>query len=398
VKGLRGVWLGLGALAYFAASLGWLNASRPLNRSAFAAGSVYNTSPDGLSLAYRYLRSRTGASVLARPLDPGEVEPWAVIFRARPRPQRPIREDPEEGEGGDQDEAKKAGAKDQGKKAKAKPKLAPEAALLTRAEENWVRGGGRLVLALAESLGPAQVEVLSGPRPPRAEKVFPLWEGVKAIYPEPRRVLAGAALQDSHAVFLLGERPLLARRPLDRGELFLLAAPEVLENGRLGQGDHLALLQALAGRDRPVYFDEHAHGIGSEPGLLALLLRLGFGPLLVLLVALGMAAFWRGRRRLGPAVDDHQESRSDAVDLLDSLGQFYDRSLRRDEAAFLYRQALARAVAYRTGLRGPALPARVASLAGPGGPPINRSAQDLSQAAFARALESSNHGFRRLQA
>lgn len=396
MKGLRGVWLGLGVLAYFAASLSWLNASRPLNRSAFAAGSVYNTSPDGMSLAYRYLLARTGASVLAQPLDPGEVKPGAVIFRVRPRIEHSLREDPDESEESDKDDAKRAGTKEKGKQAKRKP--ARQEPLLTRAEEDWVRDGGRLVLALTESLGPAQVEVLSGPRPPRAEKVFPLWEGVKAIYPEPRRVLAGAALQDSHAVFLLGEQPLLARRLLGRGELFLLAAPEVLENGRLGQGDHLALLQALAGRDRPVYFDEHAHGIGSEPGLLDLLLRLGFGPLLVLSLALGMAAFWRGRRRLGPAVDDYQESRSDAVDLLDSLGQFYDRSLRRDEAAFLYREALARAVAYRTGLRGPALPARVASLAGPGGPPINRSAPDLSQAAFARALKSSNDGFRRLQA
>ncbi len=381
MRGLRGAWLGLGALAYFAVSLAWLNASRPLGRSAFAAGSVYNTWPDGLSLAYRYLRSRTGAGVLAQPLDAGEVEPRAVIFRARPRPERPTREDP-----------------DQGKQAKAKPKLAPEAGLLTRTEEAWLRGGGRLVLALAESLGPAQVEVASGPRPPRAEKVFPLWEGVKAIHPESRRVLTGAALQDSHAVFLLGERPLLARWPLGRGELFLLAAPEVLENGRLAQGDHLPLLEALAGQGRPVYFDEHAHGIGAEPGLLDLLLRLGFGPLLILLASLGMAAFWRGRRRLGPAVDDHQETRSDAVDLLDSLGQFYDRSLRRDEAAFLYRETLTRAVALRTGLRGPALEARVASLAGPGGPPGSRSAQDLSQAAFVRALKSINDGFRRLQA
>lgn len=392
MRGLRGAWLGLGALGYFAASLAWLNLSRPLNRSEFAAGSIDNTSPNGLSLAYRYLRSRGGARVLSQPLGAAEVAPGAVIFRVRPDPRPLLHDDPEETGG---DEATKAGPRKGD--TETKPKLARQEPLLGQAEEVWVRGGGRLVLALAETWGPAQIEILAGSQA-RAEKVFPLWEGANTLYPEPRRVLAGSLLQDSHALFLLGERPLLARLPLGRGEVLLLAAPEILENDRLGQGDHLALLEALAGPGRPIYFDEHAHGVGSEPGLLHLLLRLGFGPLLVLSASLGAAAFWRGRRRLGPAVDDYRETRSDAVDLLDSLGQFYDRSLRRDEAAFLYRETLARAVAYRTGLGGAALETRLAALAGSAGSLPNRQAQDLSAAAFARTLKSINDGFRRLQA
>ena len=395
MRGGRGAVLGLGALAYFTASLAWLAGSRPLSRSAFAAGSVHNLSPDGASLAYRYLRARAGsASVLARPLDAREVETRAVVFRLRPRARPSSRE--ERGEESDQDQPKRDGTKGEGKRATRKPARLPP--LLNRTEEDWVRGGGRLVLALAESLGPAQVEDSSGQRPPAAEKVFPLWEDVQALYPESLRVLGGDVLRDAHAVFLLAGRPLLARRPLGRGEIFLLAAPEVLENGRVGQGDHLALLEALVEQGRPAYFDEHAHGIGSEPGLLDLVLDLGFGPLLIMLCTLGMAAFWRGRRRLGPTVDDDQEARSDAVDLLDSLGQFYDRSLRKDEAAFLYRETLTRAVALRAGLRGAALEARVASLAGPGIRTPDRSAQDLSAAAFARALKSTNDGFRRFQA
>ena len=390
MKGLRGAWLGLGALGYFAASLAWLHLSRPLNRSEFAAGSIDNTSPDGLSLAYRYLRSRGGAGVLSQPLGAADLAPGAVVFRVRPDPPPPRHGDPEEAGEDEGTKAEKGGQQ-------TRPGPARQEPLLGRAEEAWVRGGGRLVLALAETLGPAQIEILTGSQV-RAEKVFPRWEGVNAVYPEPRRVLAGSLLQDGHALFLLGERPLLARLPLGRGEVLLLAAPEILENGRLGQGDHLALLEALAGPGRPVYFDEHAHGVGSEPGLLHLLLRLGFGPLLVLSASLGAAAFWRGRRRLGPAVDDYRETRSDAVDLLDSLGQFYDRSLRRDEAAFLYRETLARAVAYRTGLGGAALETRLAALAGSAGSLPNRQAQDLSAAAFARTLKSINDGFRRLQA
>src|SRR3990172_8011368 len=96
MKGLRGAWLGLGALGYFAASLAWLHLSRPLNRSEFAAGSIDNTSPDGLSLAYRYLRSRGGAGVLSQPLGAADLAPGAVVFRVRPDPPPPRHGDPEE--------------------------------------------------------------------------------------------------------------------------------------------------------------------------------------------------------------------------------------------------------------------------------------------------------------
>jgi hypothetical protein len=384
----------VGALAYFGASLTWLAASRPLARSAFAAGSVHHISAEGASLAYRYLQERAGGvGILARPLGAHAVEARAVVFRLRPRARpSPAHDEIEEGDSGrSQGDGSKGGTK-----RTRKPPQWPQ--LLTRAEEEWVRGGGRLVLALAENLGPVQVDAPSGGQPPATDKVFPLWENVETLYPGSARVLGGDGLREAHAVFLLAGRPLLARRAVGRGEIFLLAAPEVLENGRLGQGDHLALLEALAEPGRPAYFDEHAHGMGSEPGLPDLLLELGFGPLMVLLLTLGVAIFWRERRRLGPAVEDEADARSDAVDLLDSLGQFYDRSLRKDEAAHLYRESLARAVALRTGLRGAALGARVAWFAGPPLRAPNRSAPDLSPAAFARTLKSINDAFRRFQA
>ena len=47
--------------------------------------------------------------------------------------------------------------------------------LLTPEEEEWVRGGGRLVLATAVPLGPLEIR---GGKNGIAAKVFPIWPGV----------------------------------------------------------------------------------------------------------------------------------------------------------------------------------------------------------------------------
>lgn len=388
------MWLGAGA--YFVAALAWLGWARPPARERYDEGSALNTSPQGLSLAYRYLgeRARSGAgpvAVLSRLVGPDDLPPGAVVFRVRPRVLPFLRRSVRIGEDGDEEDApKKAGdAK------KAKPPSPHDAtALLTPREEEWVRRGGRLVLALAKPYGAAGVEAA-----PKGEvhKVYPLWPGVRQLLPEPARVLTGFVIERAHAVLVLGSRPVASRWPLGRGELFLLACPEVLENRLLGQADHLLLLEALAGTTRPVYFDEYVHGLQDQAGLIELLTRWRLGPALVLLGLVGAAAFWRGRVRVGPEEDDYQETRSDAVDLLDSLAQLYARSMRRDEALALYQESLSRAVSWKTGLRGEPLAARVRDMAGGAAPPRRRGPQDLSVAQFARALRSINEGFRRLR-
>jgi hypothetical protein len=64
----------------------------------------------------------------------------------------------------------------------------------------------------------------------------------------------------------------------------------------------------------------------------------------VLLPVTGLALLWRERARLGLALDDHRERRSDAVDLLDSLALLYGRSLGRAEVRALLKTGDARAV------------------------------------------------------
>jgi hypothetical protein len=329
------------------------------------------------------------------------------------------------------------------------PAPVPEAAartvaLLTAAEEAWVRDGGRLVLAVASGSGAAlEVEVGHAGTAGLARKSFPIWPGVRRLLPDPPRTLGGPALTGMHALWLEGDSPIVARLVLGAGDLVLLACPEVLHNRLLGRGDHLALLEALAGaggeggeggdRGRPVFFDERGHGAEESAGMLEILASWGLGPLLLLLAAAGGAAWWRAAVRVGPPDRDDRDVRSDAVELVDSLADLYDRALGRGDALRLYYDNFVRTVAADTGLQGAALAARTAALA-PGlslaelppsretleplaaaarlpaaalpaavSPAVAASilaasqpATDLPRPTFDRLLDTLNHAFRRL--
>jgi hypothetical protein len=198
-------------------------------------------------------------------------------------------------------------------------------------------------------------------------------------------------------VFLAGEAPVVARLPLGRGDVVLLSCPDIFHNARLAVGDHLAFLGALAGTagsgGRPVYFDELTHGIGASSGLVEMLSRWGLGPALFLaaLAALGLVA--RQAMRIGPPDRDPADGRSDAVDLVDSLGELYDRALSRGDALRLYWESFVHAVAVDTGLAGPALDARARELLGGFTLPLG----DLSREGFEHALGALNSARRRVR-
>jgi hypothetical protein len=365
----------LAVFGYFATSLRWI-AADGARLGLYPPGSAHDTSERGLSLAFDYLRQRgAGAVALTRSLEAEAPPADAVVFRVRPR----------------------AGARRSLEVMSAEqPAQAPRASaalpLLPPAEDDWVRRGGRLVLALDAGYGPLQVESLSEGS---VAKSYAVWPGVTRIEPEPLRGLTGPALFEAVSLFVAGERPFASRIRRGAGDVILLAAPEVLENARLARADHLALLLALSA-GRKSFFDEHAHGIAGAEGLLLLLARFGFGPLVVLLALLALTLLWRARAVLGPPVDDYRERRSEAVDLVDSLGQLYDRALGRGEALAMYQQALTQAVAARSGLRGEPLRARVhALLGGRGAAPASRKAEP-TPADFADRLSRLNDAFRRL--
>jgi hypothetical protein len=452
----------LAAAVYLLATLIWMGAERRSPRQFLAAGSALNEGERGTTLAREYLKARSGPAavrLLERPVSAAELPAQAVVFRLEPEvlPWPPEGREASERE---KDKNRDKGKKDQGKKGtekkggtktpvakpredpKKKPAKKPEkgvtdpfgndgddesdgddqddgstpakgrppehpgrfAPLLTADEEEWVEGGGRLVLGIAGDYGPLWTEREPGREP--LAKVFPLWPEVSTLRLLDRRVLRGPALDRAHAVLLAGENPVIARLPLGRGDVVLLSCPDVFHNARLAVGDHLALLTALAGPPgRPVYFDERSHGLHADEGLLAVLSRWGLGPALLFACLAALALFCRQAVRIGPPERDPGDTRSEAVDLVDSLGELYDRALSRGDAVRLYWEGFVHTVAIDTGLSGAALEARARELAAgftpspslglPRSPLSLAPSDDLSREGFEHALRALNSARRR---
>lgn len=383
----RGLRLALlAAIVYFAGVAVWVRYDRRSERETFQAGSTFNTDEDGASQALGYLRERGAGpvSTLHRRVD-SDLAQNGVVLRLEPT-MGPLLGQEEEQE----EDAKKEKKEDDRTRTR----------LLTDSEDSWVRGGGRLVISVRRSYGPVEAAERQS-RTSAVRKVFPLWPGVTRLVPPTPRWLRVQASKPAgtHAVFLAGESPMMLRQALGDGEVILLATPEILSNAHLGKADHLALLEALAGvqEGRPVFFDERSHGLSDTDGVLETLAGWGLGPLLLLILLATGVAFWRGSARLGPAERPERDPRSDAVELLDSLADLYDRALRRSDAIRLYHESFVHTVAVETGLRGPALEERSRALLDGFVPPPAVDNDDIPRDSFERALQTINQAFRRLQ-
>jgi hypothetical protein len=392
-RGLR--LAALVAALYVAGVAVWVRYDRRSTREVFEPGSVFNSGDDGLSLAFAYLRERSTApvSALQRRVTSNQVPGGAVVFRVQAARGPLLLEEKKDGKDS-KDDKKKEKEKPQGEKEKEEARIP----LLTPDEEAWVREGGRLVVAFSRFYGPAATRDLVGRQPIR--KVFPIWPGVDHVIPPMIRGLDTPALPAAHAVFLAGGSTLILRQPLGAGDLVLLACPEVLNNKNLGQSGHLALLEALAGipERRAVLFDERAHGLADSGGVVETLSEWGLGPLLLLGLLTTGAAFWRASARLGPPDREERDTRSDAVELLDSLADLYDRALHRGDAVRLYYESFLRTLAVETGLRGRALDERASKLLDGFAPPppgaTGAPGEDLSHERFDQALRTINQAFR----
>ncbi|HUP59489.1 MAG TPA: hypothetical protein VNA69_03620 [Thermoanaerobaculia bacterium] len=356
----------LAIAAFAAAGILWIIGDRRAAQRIYDTYSSANTSDTGLSLAAGYLRGRREVAMLTRPAGRETLPRDAVVFRLTR--EIPLMFDPEE-----------LAEKQVGPP---KPKLSP---LLGDAEEAFVRGGGRMILASPLGLLPSAALVSA-----ETKKVFPLWPNAGDFTCKCTRAFMDLQPR-MHAIFASGAQTLLARQRIGAGELFVLSAPEMFANAHLAQPNHLELLEALAGERRPVYFDEVPHGIVSDDGALALMKDWNLGPFLLLLLAVAALVFWRRGRRIGPAEDDQRETRSDAIDLVRSLGTLYEKVTSDADAIALYHEALTRTVASRTGLRGDALRKRVDDLTGGFVPPARWD--DLSPAVFREHLETLNQAF-----
>lgn len=397
------------AAALFAALL--VFALRPPEGRHGLGGASADRDPGGTSLARAYLEAREDGPpvhTLARPIGRAHLPTTGVVFRIVSFPGgerrlhhdagQPLDEDEEEDDDdalADEDEPRESpdggrgisirvldggalavelpdggssSVPPRGDRFTVGPAETPDGGVRTRhllgaADERWIASGGRLVLASAIGFPELTVQALE--EAPPVEKRFPALPSVSVLQPTRAMGLLGSALDSAVDVFSRGTAPVLARRRIGQGELWLLANPEILDNSHLGVADHLALLVALAGADRPVYFDETVHGVEDDLGVAELLKRWGLGPAVALAaLALGFA-FWRARRPLGPPPLT-QDTRSESVDLVESLAILYDRSLQPAQALDLHRQRLLRTLQLQEHLTPEAAEVRLQALVAKG--------------------------------
>lgn len=141
------------------------------------------------------------------------------------------------------------------------------------------------------------------------------------------RVAEGERLDHGTVLARAGGTPVISRRDLGAGRVYLLSTPTLLENHRLDLGDDLWLVEGLAALARaaggPVRFDEvHDHvasGTGpssilGRPAVLAATIQLGLVAAFLLL-ALG--------RRFGPVRPLSTDLRRSSLEYVDTLAALY---------------------------------------------------------------------------
>lgn len=369
---MKRAWtLSLALAAFTAVAVLWIVTDRRASQRVYDTYSSVSTAKTGLSLASGYLAKRTKVGTLNRPLGREPVERNAVVFRVAK--DIPVFFDPEDLD------PKQFGPP--------KPK---RQALLNERDEAFVRRGGRMVLA--SCCGVLDTTTLDAGETVR--KVLPIWPAVGDVTLEQEATAFLSLPPRMVPILVAGKHPVLGRERIGEGELYVLSLPDLLRNDELAK--NLALLSALAGERRPVYFDEVLHGIVHDDGALALMQEWNLGAFLMMLGVAALLLFWREGRRIGPAEEDVRETRSDAVDLVRSLGALYHEVTTDTQAIELYYDALTRSVAHSSGLRGDALRKRVEELTGGIAPPTGSGT--MPRVTFARHLAAINEGFAKSEA
>ncbi len=364
-------------VAFYVTAILWIITDSRAAKHTFDESSAANTSDNGASLAFAYLRRNRHVEMLHHLVTSDNVAKNGVVFRIG----RAIEPDFLE----EQEEKSSAKKEKTPRKHRANP-------LLTADEAEWVERGGRIVLAIPSDIGPLKFR---NDTEAAAQKVFPFAPGIERIALPWRRGIATSTLRPRMiALYISGKNVVVAREPLGSGDIVVVAVPEMFFNGSLAYGNHLPLLIALAGASRPVYFDEYVHGLASAEGPLDLLKQWRLGPFLLLILAASILALWRGAARVGPPEEEYRDSRSEAVDLVSSLGALYQKSMSDAEALMLYEEALTRAVAAQSGLRGDALHQRVIELVG--GSATSRRRR-MPSPDFRSGLQRINNAFRKLE-
>ncbi|MBV2354303.1 DUF4350 domain-containing protein [Streptomyces sp. J2-1] len=132
--------------------------------------------------------------------------------------------------------------------------------------------------------------------------------------------------------------------PTGKGDTVLLGGPDILLNEHLGeQGNASLALQLLGSRPHLVWYlpslsDDSATANGAQKDFLDLLPSGWLWGTLQLLIAAGVAAFWRARR-FGPLVPERLPVAIRASETVEGRARLYHRGDARDRAADALRTA-----------------------------------------------------------
>ncbi len=260
-----------------------------------------------------------------------------------------------------------------------RPTLPLEEAELKSLEE-WVRGGGVLLLA-DDSVGPpvpgvwAGAPVLhfglrpsAGGRPAALRPAFPARyvEGVEIIRPEGRVRFQRQAPAGWAPLFADDAGDVLAIKRLGRGTLIALADPGIFSNARLETAGHarlaLNVVQAHRGTGT-VLVDELHHGHGHQ-GAFGRYLRGTAVPWMAAQAALAFLALLLARgTRFGPPQPPPREDRASSLEYVAALGDLYERAGARRIAAEALAASFRRGLAEALGARAGEDPSRLAARA-----------------------------------
>ncbi len=141
------------------------------------------------------------------------------------------------------------------------------------------------------------------------------------------RVALGATLDHGTVLARTGDLPVISRRDLGAGRVYLLSTPTLLENHRLDLAGDLWLLEGLRALARAtggaVRFDEVHHHLAAGAGAASIL---GEPPLMaagIQLLLVGALVLLALGRRFGPVRSLETDARRSTLEYVDTLAALY---------------------------------------------------------------------------
>jgi hypothetical protein len=175
--------------------------------------------------------------------------------------------------------------------------------------------------------------------------------------------------------------PVLVHRRLGRGDVWLLTAPQLLDNRNIAAGENRRLLLNLIGPPgRRLVFATLAPGAASTGA--SWWTSTSWGIAILFAVLLAVLFRWLGGRRLGPPLIPFSERRRPAAEYVKSMAGLLRRTGRRSEVLQIYQHELRQRLRRRWGTEDagalpPGVRAEVQTLLAPRG--------DLSEDALVRS-------------